>query len=433
MLVTLLKSFTWLSLFFCFLGIMDKVSADVITRWLEIGDPGNFEHTAIARDGTSGYGAVDYRFRISEFEVTNSQYTVFLNAVAATDLNALYRTDMQGNIRGGISRTGSNGRYSYSIKSNMGNRPVNYVSWFDAARYTNWLHNGQPSGVQDASTTEDGAYTFIGFETVGPRNPGATVFLPNEHEWHKAAFYEPEAVTDDGDEWWFYPTRSDFLPANALVDVNGMVTNSAPNVVNYGRISNWNGSTIGNVTNVGATGSQSYYGVKDMGGNVFEWVEADPTKPDPFEAGLYVVRGGSFSNTSDHIRSTERNTGPHLDENGNLIPGEGHIHNIPGGFVGIRVAAAVLPIPADINGDGYVDNADAGILITNWGLEGLTFSEGNLNGDNFIDNADAGILIANWNNNSTPSLTTIPEPSCIVLGTFAILFASILRRSRIRY
>ena len=30
--------------------------------------------------------------------------------------------------------------------TNMGNKPVNYVSFFDAMRFTNWLENGQTIG-----------------------------------------------------------------------------------------------------------------------------------------------------------------------------------------------------------------------------------------------------------------------------------------------
>ncbi len=39
--------------------------------------------------------------------------------------------------------------YAYSVKGGDNNwlaRPVNYVSFFDAMRFTNWLHNGQPRG-----------------------------------------------------------------------------------------------------------------------------------------------------------------------------------------------------------------------------------------------------------------------------------------------
>ena len=33
---------------------------------------------------------------------------------------------------------------------------MNYVSFYDALRFANWLHNGQPTGAQGAATTETG-------------------------------------------------------------------------------------------------------------------------------------------------------------------------------------------------------------------------------------------------------------------------------------
>ena len=47
-----------------------------------------------------------------------------------------------------IQRSGSSGSYTYSVAADWANRPVNYVSWGDAARFANWLHNGQPTGAK---------------------------------------------------------------------------------------------------------------------------------------------------------------------------------------------------------------------------------------------------------------------------------------------
>jgi len=110
--------------------------------------------------------------------ITNNDYVEFLNAIAQTDTYGVYDSKMDiiptptpvpgGPIispkaqRGGIIRTGVSGSYAYSVKNNMGNKPVIFVSWFSAARYCNWLHNGKPSGIQDVSTTEDGAYALFG-------------------------------------------------------------------------------------------------------------------------------------------------------------------------------------------------------------------------------------------------------------------------------
>jgi formylglycine-generating enzyme len=120
----------------------------VTIDWVTVGDPGN------AADDTT-YGAVADAFQIMKFEFTNSQYTDFLNAVdpSGTNPNAVYSADMGSNARGGISFTsGAASGSKYAVKTNMGDKPVNYVSWFDAARVANWLQNGQGSSSQGDCT-----------------------------------------------------------------------------------------------------------------------------------------------------------------------------------------------------------------------------------------------------------------------------------------
>jgi sulfatase modifying factor 1 len=175
---------------------------------VHVGDVGN------PNDPTTGFGAVGYGYNISTYEVTLNQYCAFLNAVAATDTYGLYNTQMglDANIMG-ISRGGSPGSYGYSVIGS-GLRPVTYVSWFDGARFANWLHNGQPTGMQSAATTEDGAYTLSGAMSgvaVG-RNVGATFVLPDENEWYKAAYHQPATVGGDSDGYWAYPTASNAIP-----------------------------------------------------------------------------------------------------------------------------------------------------------------------------------------------------------------------------
>ena len=55
------------------------------------------------------------------------------------------------------------------MAADWADRPVNYVSFWDAARFANWLHNGQPTGAQGAGTTEDGAYINVGNQTTFAR------------------------------------------------------------------------------------------------------------------------------------------------------------------------------------------------------------------------------------------------------------------------
>jgi formylglycine-generating enzyme required for sulfatase activity len=130
---------------------------------------------------------------------------------------------MTTNSNGGIIRSGTNGSYTYSVKDNFGDKPVIEVNWFSAARYCNWLHNNKPTGNRNSSTTEDGAYTLIGFpnETSAvARKSGAKYYIPTENEWYKAAFYKGGG-TNAG--YWLYSTqRSDTPPtcvtANSVGD-----------------------------------------------------------------------------------------------------------------------------------------------------------------------------------------------------------------------
>jgi len=61
-------------------------------------------------------------------------------------------------------------------------------------------------------------------------------------------------------------------------------------------------------------------------------------------------------------------------------------------FIVERLVCAVEnPCPSDLNGDGVVDGADLGALLSAWGT-----AEGDLNGDGIVDGADLGILLSNW-------------------------------------
>ena len=89
-------------------------------------------------------------YRIGLFEVTNDQYAEFMNATAASDPNGLFNTSMMfDNTYGGIDRSGSDGSFTYAAKTGFENKPVVYVSWYDTLRFSNWLHNGQPTGAHN--------------------------------------------------------------------------------------------------------------------------------------------------------------------------------------------------------------------------------------------------------------------------------------------
>jgi len=225
----------------------------------------NTDNAADTRYEPSGIGAVAYEFRMGKYEVTAAQYCEFLNAVAKTDTNNLYNTQMWTEVDAPckIERLGTSGNYSYRVAEGYEKRPVNFVSFSDAIRFANWLHNGQPTGAQGATTTEDGAYTIGSIGTV-TRNAGATWVIPSEDEWYKVAYYDP---TLGSGGYWDYPTRSNTINTT---------------MANYD-------NAVGRPSDVGSYGYPSFYGSLDQGGNIREWTELIPT------AGSRNTRGGAYN------------------------------------------------------------------------------------------------------------------------------------------
>src|SRR5262249_14073082 len=116
--------------------LLGSAASAVTMDFVSVGGPGN----ACDTQATGCYGAVDYAYDIGKYEVTNSQYTEFLNAKAASDPLGLYNTSMA-TAQGGITRAGAPGTFTYSIVTGRGDNPVNFVSTYDAMRFTNWLAN----------------------------------------------------------------------------------------------------------------------------------------------------------------------------------------------------------------------------------------------------------------------------------------------------
>ena len=278
----------------------EPVSGAVDLDWVNIGNAGNAADQTVRQGGASGFGQVDYEFEIGKTLVTSAQYVVFLNSVASVaDPNNLYDTSMYGPL-GGILRGESGGEFEYVVKSHWADRPVNYVAVYDAMRFVNWLENGQPVGEQNASTTEDGTYTItqsgVDLHNI-IRNPDSNFTLPTEDEWYKAAYHEPGA---SGDDYWAYPTRSDVLPSPGQVDAEG-------NMVPGTNIANIGSGNLAKVLNAGPD-SESFYGVADMAGHLWEWTESiitpdeftNPPGSNPPSNGTWrAIMGGSrFTKTS---------------------------------------------------------------------------------------------------------------------------------------
>jgi formylglycine-generating enzyme required for sulfatase activity len=297
------KSMTIAAVAAAVLACVSGVRADVVMDWITVGDPGNAGQ--ISGSGAPGggngiqgiVGDMDDAYNISKYEVTAGQYTEFLNAVSADDTHGLYGSGMWTHNYGcKIEQAGSSPNYTYTLAVERADRPVNFVDWYDTLRFANWMHNGQPTGAQGPSTTEDGAYDMsLGSDVV--RKPGAQVFLPTENEWYKAAYYK-SGGTDAG--YWIYPTSSDSEPGRDMTEVT-----NAGNNVNRFRIVPEDPFPIDPPFYQTVAGefelSVSPYGTFDQGGNVWEWTEiwipGSSTR---------LLRGGSFADEALTLKAGYR-------------------------------------------------------------------------------------------------------------------------------
>jgi formylglycine-generating enzyme required for sulfatase activity len=257
----------------------NSFSIDFVT----IGNPGN------APDANPNpAGAVPYSFRIGKYEISEQMVD-------------------KANTLGGLGIT----KDSRGLDS-----PATSVTWFEAARFVNWLNT---------STGSVAAYKFDGagnFQLWTPSDPGydatnlyrnslATYFLPSLNEWHKAAYYDPAAGV-----YYDYPTGSDSVP-DGIDFVGDLIFDAV--FFDGGLNPNPN-----DITNVGLL---SAYGTAGQGGNVREWEETAFDRINNFPGEQRRDQGGSINDTSNLLASFNGITG--------ISP------QFENSIVGFRIASAI--------------------------------------------------------------------------------------------
>jgi formylglycine-generating enzyme required for sulfatase activity len=341
---------------------------------VRVGNPGNPGDARYPDPQVTSFGGVAYAYNIGKFELTAGQYRDFLNAVdpAGSNPYGLYSDSMDSSSYGcQITWNAGSSTYDFSgrpsgTEADWGDRPVNYVSWGDAARFCNWLHNGQPTGqltgdpTQDVDLTEDGSYYLNGAMTAGElieimREPDATWVIPSEDEWYKAAYHYDDGVTGN---YYDYPTSSGSVPG--YVDNSGNLSGTGTPFIEGGTDPG-NHATYDGDDGTNGIGSPYYrtlvgeweksgspYGSSDQAANVWEWNEAVR-----YPSGLYrvvrypshlyrVVRGGSFRSSS-WLHAANRYD-------------FGYVSTDEHDDIGFRVAE--VPKLGDSDADGDVDLAD---------------------------------------------------------------------------
>ena len=284
------------------------------------------------------FGSVGYDYRIGKYEVTAGQYCAFLNAVDPTGANpnGIYTSNMT--WVGGCKITWNSelSIYDFSSRpsgdeSDWKNRPVDFVTWYDAARFANWVTTGN---------TETGVYALSGPITVdsimdhqlAATSYGAACFLPTENEWYKAAYYGGA-----GSSYYDYPTGSDSTPGY-ITDAGNLSGTGDPFVqggTDPGNYATYNGD--GGTTGIGPDyyktdvgeheNSPSPYGTFDQGGNITEWNEV-------LIGDRRGTRAGVYATVVDHLHAETRlSTDPWLHS----------------GYMGFRVSViGMIPEPCSL-------------------------------------------------------------------------------------
>jgi formylglycine-generating enzyme required for sulfatase activity len=229
--------------------VLIALSTPLQAAYMTIGEAGN---TA----DTSGYGAVNYEYKISDHEVTIAEF----NASGAGD--------------------GDEGYWNDGTRTVGVNAPAVNISWYEAVKYCNWLTSGD---VYLGAYTHDGGGAFTGIDRAAAIATHGTVYvLPTEDEWYKAAYW----TGNESDPWSLYANGTDTTP-----------TWGTTNGWNY-----YNGEDYaygGDAWPVGY-GAQEQNGTYDMMGNVWEWTET------MYDASRRVGRGGGYGSNSTEMNSSVR-------------------------------------------------------------------------------------------------------------------------------
>ena len=233
-----------------------------------IGNPGNravaqHEMLGVVPDFTgtfTSFGRVDYTYRISTTEVTASQWLPFAQA-----FRPFYESDGFNFFTSNLNTDHMRLRGFNDIEVIPGEeRMAIRTQMMFAMRYANWLHHGAPTGPDVAREVfETGAYDLgrqYTFDAPPQRNEDARFWIPSWDEWTKAAYYDPNRYGEGQEGYWTYPDSPGTPP-----------TFGPPGQGDWGYAPDAPYSeqlTVGRFPD-----TQSPWGLLDIAGTAYEWVE----------------------------------------------------------------------------------------------------------------------------------------------------------------
>jgi len=223
-------------------------------EFVEIGNPGNAADTT---GSPNPVGSVAYTYNLGKYEVSRGMIN---------NANTLGNLGIEMYDMGGYGFGDGNGV----------NRPAMGISWYEAAKFVNWLNTNQ--GFQAAYKFVNGTFQLWSSTDAGYnannmfRNSLAKYVLPSTSEWYKAAYGSPTGT------WYDYPTGS----------------NSAPGEVWNGTAANTAVYQSHNVADITSAGGLSAYGTMAQGGNAWELTETAYDGTNDTAGESRELRGGAF-------------------------------------------------------------------------------------------------------------------------------------------
>jgi len=233
--------------------------------FVEIGNPGNVADTT---GFPNPVGSVGYVYNISKYEISRSM----IENANATGTLGITLNDLA------------------SFGGNYPNRPANGISWYEAAKFVNYL-NIQAGSVSAYKFDSNGMFQIwsssdVGFNSSNPfRNSNAKYWLPSTDEWYKAAYGSPSG------QWYNYPNGSDSPPA--------IITNGTTGSVH------WLAPSVG-PADINDAGGLSSWGTMAQGGNIGEWMESAYDGINDSASENRANRGGSWYSNSNFQLSTSQ-------------------------------------------------------------------------------------------------------------------------------
>ena len=227
--------------------------------FVTIGNPNNAADTT---GSPNRAGSVDYTYSLGKYEVSRDMITK-ANAVGSLGITMSDITSYGGN---GV------------------NLPATGISWYEAARYVNWL-NTSTGGT--AAYKFDGSGTFqlwsagdAGYNANNLfRNSLAKFFLPSTDEWYKGAYGKADGT------WSNFANGTNIAPTAVA---GGTDANTAV----YGQSPSTGPADINNA------GGLSSYGTMGQGGNVWEWNETPFDGINSTADESRELRGGAWDDYS---------------------------------------------------------------------------------------------------------------------------------------